>query len=195
VTGQRPTPIVERRAGTALDSPFELRPFAPIPGHRYGATAAPGDVFRHIRSDRADLCFELATRLLARLDGTITAVNRRLGGGRSSSERHSVSRPWTKCHTAGDSPSVRPRAGHDGRLVASQPLLGVARVGPNPSAGGRRTPSNRSAVRPLGAATRVSAARTAGWARVGGTARRAHRGFRPTIQSSWSTFGRRAGSL
>jgi pimeloyl-ACP methyl ester carboxylesterase len=57
-----------------LAAPDQLRPFAPIRGHRYDAPATPGDVFFHIRSDRADLCFELGTRILARLDGAVTAV-------------------------------------------------------------------------------------------------------------------------
>jgi putative iron-dependent peroxidase len=43
--------------------------------HRYDALATPGDVFLHIRSNRADLCFELATRILARLDGAVTAAD------------------------------------------------------------------------------------------------------------------------
>jgi porphyrinogen peroxidase len=58
-----------------LAAPDQLRPFAPIRGHRYDAPATPGDVFFHIRSDRADLCFELGTRILARLDGAVTAVD------------------------------------------------------------------------------------------------------------------------
>jgi len=81
--------------------------------------------------------------------------SRRLGGGRSSPERDSISHRVTKCHTAGDSPPATPRASRDCRLVAPQPLLGVARVDPDPSAGGRRTLSNRSAVGPPGAATQV----------------------------------------
>jgi putative iron-dependent peroxidase len=49
--------------------------------------AAPGDVFLHIRSDRADLCFELATRILARLDGVVTAVDE-VQGFRYSGDRN-----------------------------------------------------------------------------------------------------------
>ena len=58
-----------------LAVPEQLRPFVPICRHRYDAPAAPGDVFLHIRSDLADLCFELATRIFARLDGPVTAVD------------------------------------------------------------------------------------------------------------------------
>jgi putative iron-dependent peroxidase len=50
-------------------------PVAPIRGHRYDVPTTPGDVFLHIRSDRADLCSELATRIPARLDGALTAVD------------------------------------------------------------------------------------------------------------------------
>src|SRR4051794_5157238 len=46
--------------------PPALRPFEPLHGV-HDAPATPGDVFLHIRADRTDLCFELATRVLDRL--------------------------------------------------------------------------------------------------------------------------------
>jgi putative iron-dependent peroxidase len=46
--------------------PPALHPFEPLHGV-HDAPATPGDVFLHIRADRADLCFELATRVLDRL--------------------------------------------------------------------------------------------------------------------------------
>jgi putative iron-dependent peroxidase len=46
--------------------PPGLHLFEPLHGV-HDAPATPGDVFLHIRADRADLCFELATRILDRL--------------------------------------------------------------------------------------------------------------------------------
>jgi putative iron-dependent peroxidase len=49
-------------------APPGLHPFEPLHGV-HDAPATPGDVFLHIRADRADLCFELAARILDRLSG------------------------------------------------------------------------------------------------------------------------------
>ena len=47
--------------------PAGLRPFAEVSGSRHTAVATPGDLLFHIRAHRADLCFELAQRLVERL--------------------------------------------------------------------------------------------------------------------------------
>ncbi|HWV44779.1 MAG TPA: Dyp-type peroxidase [Nitrospira sp.] len=55
--------------------PKELHPFREIHG-RHHAVATPGDILFHIRSKkRMDLCFELATQIMSRLDGAISAVD------------------------------------------------------------------------------------------------------------------------
>jgi porphyrinogen peroxidase len=46
--------------------PKDLHPFREIHG-RHHAVATPGDILFHIRSSRMDLCFELATQIMARL--------------------------------------------------------------------------------------------------------------------------------
>ncbi len=55
--------------------PKELHPFREIHG-RHHAVATPGDILFHIRSKkRMDLCFELATQIMSRLDGAVSAVD------------------------------------------------------------------------------------------------------------------------
>jgi putative iron-dependent peroxidase len=52
--------------------PAELHPFREIlAGHRH-AVATPGDVLLHIRAERQDLCFELATQIMAKLGDAVT---------------------------------------------------------------------------------------------------------------------------
>jgi len=54
--------------------PASLHPFAEINGvHR--APSTPGDILLHIRAKRMDLCFELATQILSRLDGSVNVVD------------------------------------------------------------------------------------------------------------------------
>lgn len=54
--------------------PAELHPFREIIGvHR--APSTPGDVLLHVRARRMDLCFELATQILAKLDGAVSVVD------------------------------------------------------------------------------------------------------------------------
>lgn len=52
--------------------PAELHPFREIRGVHH-AVATPGDILFHIRSARMDLCFELTTRIMSRLDGAVIA--------------------------------------------------------------------------------------------------------------------------
>jgi len=54
--------------------PGELHPFREING-RHHAVATPGDILFHIRSARMDLCFELATQILSRLDGAVSVAD------------------------------------------------------------------------------------------------------------------------
>lgn len=54
--------------------PKELHPFREIHGHHH-AVATAGDVLFHIRSRRMDLCFELATQIMSRLDGAVSIAD------------------------------------------------------------------------------------------------------------------------
>ena len=59
--------------------PAELHPFREIrAGERY-AVATPGDLLFHIRAERMDLCFELATLILARLGPAVAPVDEAQG--------------------------------------------------------------------------------------------------------------------
>ena len=54
--------------------PKDLHPFREIRG-RHHAVATPGDVLFHIRAVRMDLCFELATQIMARLGGAVATAD------------------------------------------------------------------------------------------------------------------------
>jgi putative iron-dependent peroxidase len=54
--------------------PQELHPFKEIRG-KHHAVATPGDILFHIRSSRMDLCFELATQIMARLGGAVSTAD------------------------------------------------------------------------------------------------------------------------
>ena len=55
--------------------PAELHKFREIrAGERY-AVSTPGDMLFHIRAQRMDLCFELATRIMARLGAAVAPVD------------------------------------------------------------------------------------------------------------------------
>ncbi|MGN0065392.1 MAG: Dyp-type peroxidase, partial [Nocardioides sp.] len=49
--------------------PRHLHPFRPVVGAVHSAPSTPGDLLFHVRARRADLCFELAQLLVARLRG------------------------------------------------------------------------------------------------------------------------------
>jgi porphyrinogen peroxidase len=55
--------------------PAELHPFREIHAGSRHAVATPGDILFHVRSARMDLCFELATQLLARLGNAVSPVD------------------------------------------------------------------------------------------------------------------------
>jgi putative iron-dependent peroxidase len=60
---------------TSLPRPAGLHPFIELrSGLRY-APATPGDLLFHIRAARMDLCFELATQIMARLSGAVTVAD------------------------------------------------------------------------------------------------------------------------
>ena len=50
-------------------------PFREIKAGPRHAVATPGDLLFHIRAKRMDLCFELATQIMARLGGAISPVD------------------------------------------------------------------------------------------------------------------------
>ena len=58
----------------ASPRPKELHPFQEIKGQHH-AVATPGDLLFHIRSMRMDMCFELATQIMAKLGDTVTTVD------------------------------------------------------------------------------------------------------------------------
>ncbi|MFP6561553.1 Dyp-type peroxidase [Paraburkholderia sp. B3] len=55
--------------------PAELHPFREFGSGERLAVATPGDILIHIRADQTDLCFELATQLMTRLEGAATTVD------------------------------------------------------------------------------------------------------------------------
>ncbi|MEH2567004.1 Dyp-type peroxidase [Bradyrhizobium sp. AZCC 2289] len=55
--------------------PAELHPFREIQSGPRHAVATPGDLIFHIRAKRMDLCFELATQIMARLGGAVSPVD------------------------------------------------------------------------------------------------------------------------
>jgi porphyrinogen peroxidase len=55
--------------------PAELHPFREIKAGPRHAVATPGDLLFHIRARRMDLCFELATQIMARLGGALSPVD------------------------------------------------------------------------------------------------------------------------
>ena len=59
--------------------PADLHPFREIRAGTRHAPATPGDLLFHIRAERMDLCFELATQIVARLGPAITPVDEAQG--------------------------------------------------------------------------------------------------------------------
>jgi putative iron-dependent peroxidase len=55
--------------------PAELHPFREFKAGSRHAVATPGDLLFHIRAKRMDLCFELATQIMARLGDAIAVVD------------------------------------------------------------------------------------------------------------------------
>src|ERR1700726_304635 len=61
--------------------PAELHPFREIKAGPRHAVATPGDLVFHIRAKRMDLCFELATQIMARLGNAVSPTAKGLGFG------------------------------------------------------------------------------------------------------------------
>ncbi|MGP8270618.1 MAG: Dyp-type peroxidase [Terracidiphilus sp.] len=55
--------------------PANLHPFREIRAGERHAVSTPGDLFFHIRAKRMDLCFELATQIMARLGDTVSPAD------------------------------------------------------------------------------------------------------------------------
>ena len=55
--------------------PAELHPFREIRAGVRHAVSTPGDLLFHIRAKRMDLCFELATQIMARIGPAVTPVD------------------------------------------------------------------------------------------------------------------------
>src|SRR6266487_3415625 len=55
--------------------PVELHKFQEIRAGERHAVSTPGDMLFHIRAQRMDLCFELATQMMTRLGPAVTAVD------------------------------------------------------------------------------------------------------------------------
>ncbi|HEY2318407.1 MAG TPA: Dyp-type peroxidase [Solirubrobacteraceae bacterium] len=66
--------------------PAGLHPLPEIAGDRHVSVSTPGDLLFHIRAARLDMCFELAQRLIERLEGHAHVVDE-VHGFRSFDER------------------------------------------------------------------------------------------------------------
>lgn len=55
--------------------PAELHPFVPLDGARHSAPATEGDLLFHLRAQRQDLVFEMATQIMNALGGAVTVVD------------------------------------------------------------------------------------------------------------------------
>jgi putative iron-dependent peroxidase len=55
--------------------PAELHPFRELRAGARHAVATPGDLLLHIRAKRMDLCFELATQIIARIGDAVSPVD------------------------------------------------------------------------------------------------------------------------
>jgi len=55
--------------------PAELHPFREFRAGARHAVATPGDLLFHIRAKRMDLCFEMATQIMARIDDAVSPMD------------------------------------------------------------------------------------------------------------------------
>ncbi|KND59699.1 putative dye-decolorizing peroxidase (DyP), encapsulated subgroup [Candidatus Burkholderia verschuerenii] len=55
--------------------PASLHPFKEVRADDRHAVSTPGDILMHIRADHMDLCFELASQIMEKLDGAVTVVD------------------------------------------------------------------------------------------------------------------------
>lgn len=59
--------------------PAELHPFREIRAGQRHAVSTPGDILLHVRAKRMDMCFELVTHLVERLEGVATVADETQG--------------------------------------------------------------------------------------------------------------------
>ena len=59
--------------------PAELHPFRELVGPRHRAVSTPGDLLFHIRAERLDMCFALASEIMDRLHGAVTLRDETFG--------------------------------------------------------------------------------------------------------------------
>jgi len=59
----------------ATPRPAELHPFREIRAGNRRAVSTPGDVLFHIRANRMDFCFELATQIMARIGNAVSPAD------------------------------------------------------------------------------------------------------------------------
>ncbi|THG32848.1 Dyp-type peroxidase [Naasia lichenicola] len=64
---------------TGLSKPAQLHPFVEVKGDVHTARSTPGDLFFHIRAERADLCFEFERLLLAKLGDAVVRIDETVG--------------------------------------------------------------------------------------------------------------------
>jgi putative iron-dependent peroxidase len=58
-----------------MPRPAELHPFREVRAGARHAVSTPGDLLFHIRAKRMDLCFEMATQIMARIGNAVTTVD------------------------------------------------------------------------------------------------------------------------
>jgi putative iron-dependent peroxidase len=61
--------------------PAELHPFREVRGGKHVAPATPGDILFHIRAQRMDLCFELASQIMNQLGDSVAVADEVHGFG------------------------------------------------------------------------------------------------------------------
>src|SRR5215469_375411 len=59
--------------------PADLHPFRELVGARHRAVSTPGDLLFHIRAERLDLCFALASEIMDRMRGAVTVCDEVFG--------------------------------------------------------------------------------------------------------------------
>lgn len=60
---------------SGFGTPKELAPFEPIVGEKYTAVSTPGDMFFHIRAAEMGYCYEFASIIDEKLNGTVESID------------------------------------------------------------------------------------------------------------------------
>src|SRR6202167_1619715 len=79
--------------------PAELHPFREVRAGARHAVATPGDLLFHIRARHMDLCFELATQIMARIGNAVSPAD----------EGHDLKKFNVQCHVGFDDGTENPR--------------------------------------------------------------------------------------